>query len=207
MGFDELYIDKGRCLHTSDFDSPRKNLSHLLEGDYTFNTDITGSGTDLIDDLAITTSYGPDEVSYTLTNGSASDGYLDIQARGRGLYNYDAITETVQDAASIAANGYQTLSVNQYYQQDLTAGTAWITAIIAAEKDARTALRSISFYANRTENNMLRFLQCDAGDLIRVILSTLGIDGYYHIQSVAFQVGSGNISYVTWGLVEGNEPE
>jgi len=207
MGFDELYIKKGQCLHTANFTPPQRNLSHTLEGDYLCNTSETGNGTDLSSGLTVSPSYDPSEVTYTLTNESGSAGYIiHLQARGRGLYNYDPITKIVQDADSITANNYQRINIDQYYQQDLEAGTTWITAIVSEEKDARTVLRGISFVANNTAANMLRFLQCDVGDLVRIVLSNPGIDGYYHIQSVGFEVYKKELVKCTWGVVEGNTP-
>jgi len=204
---DMFFIRKGICLHKTDFEIPRREIKATLDGDYLLNTNDDGSGTDLSSGLSINVKYRPDEVVYTLKNNSGSDGYLThLQARGRGLYNYDRITATVEDDASIAANGYQTLNIQQYYQQDLDAGSTWINSIVTADANSRTVLRSISFYANRNETSMLRFLQCDVGDLIRVTIASQNIDGYYHIQNVGFNVTGKDIVLCTWGLVEGNTP-
>jgi len=204
---DMFFIRKGICLHKTDFDIPRREISPTLDGDYLLNTADDGSGTDLSSGLAITATYTPDEVTYTLTNNSGSAGYLiHLQARGRGLYNYDRITATAEDAVSINENGYQSVNIQQYYQQDLDAGEVWINSIVTADANSRTVLQSISFFANRSETNMLRFLQCDVGDLIRVTISAQNIDGYYHIQSAGYRVMSKNIVLCTWGLVEGNTP-
>lgn len=208
FGMDMFFIRKGVCLHRANFDPPRRAISATLDGDYLLNTADDGSGTDLSDNLQIAVEYAADSANYvTLKNNSGSDGYLiHLQARGRGVYLYDPIEETVKDATSIAANGYQTLNISQPYQQTLDAGLTWIDSIVTAEKDAKTTLRSVSFFANSSATNMLRFLQCDVGDLVRVTLTAPGIDGYYHIQNVGYEVRPGNIVYVTWGLIEGNTP-
>jgi hypothetical protein len=204
---DMFFIRKGICLHKTDFDIPRRQVSPTLDGDYLLNTLANGGGTDLSSGLVISATYTPDEVTYTLTNNSGSDGFIThLQARGRGLYNYDRITATAENATSINANGYQSVNVQQYYQQDLDAGTVWINSIVTNEATSRTVLQSISFYANRSEANMLRFLQCDVGDLIRVTIASQNIDGYYHIQNVGFSVTGDNVVRCTWGLVEGNTP-
>lgn len=207
-GVDELYVIKGKALHKSDFTPPEKELSTTLEGDYLLNSEEDGTGTDLSDNLEIGVTYYSSYPEYTsIKNASGTNGHLiRLQARGRGVYSYDSIENSVEDAASIQENGYQSITINQPYQQDLTAGTAWITAIVADNKDAITKLRGISFWANKSETNMLRFLQCDAGDLIRVILDDLGIDGYFYIQNISSDTKSGSVVYVTWGLVPGLEP-
>lgn len=207
FSIDSFFIRKGVCLHKTDFDPPRKEISATLEGDYQLNTADDDSGTDLSSSLSITATYSADKPVYDLYQNSGSDGYITfLQARGRGLYNYDDITENVQDAASIASEGFKNLDIDQYYQQDLTAGLAWITSIVTDNADARTVLRSISFWANKTELNMLRFLQCNIGDLIRVVMSNQNIDRYYHIQNIGYSIQSGLNVYVTFGLVEGNTP-
>jgi hypothetical protein len=207
MGLDDLYIKKGEALHTKDFVPPAKNMSTTLEGDYWLNTEDDQTGTDLSDYLEIDVEYFSNEVNYTrIENTSGSDAYFYVQARGLGVYTYDSIENVVKDSESIEANDYQTININQPYQQDLEAGTTWITAIVSKNKDPITKLRGISFWANKSESNMLRFLQCDIGDLVRVALDDLGIDGYFYIQNVAADVKPGGIVCVAWGLVPGLEP-
>jgi hypothetical protein len=207
FSLDMFFVYKGICLHKTDFDVPRREMTATLDGDYLLNTAEDGSGTDLSSGLVVSVEYDPDQVSYTLTNNSGSNGYLiHLQARGRGLYNYDRITKTVKDDANITANGYQSLNINQYYQQDLTAGTAWITDIVGGINEGITTINAVTFHANRSANNMNRFLQCDVGDLIRVTLENPSGDGYFHIQNVSYDILPGNIVRCTWGLVPGVTP-
>ena len=206
MGLDELFIDKGRCLHSEEFEPPRLNLSHLYAGDYWLNTAIDQSGTDNSASLTVSARYTSSAVYYTVTNNNASAGYFYVQARGRGVYPYNPIDDIAEDQTSQQDYGIQEIRIQQKYQQNLAPGKSWITDIVSDEKLPRTRLKSISFYANKSAANMARALQCDVGYLIKVTLDDPGIDGYYYIQSVQKDVNSKYEMYVTWGLKEGKTP-
>ena len=206
-GMDELYIVKDKALHKKDFTPPARNLSHLLEGDYLLNSSENGTGTDLSSSLTIAVDYYSNYADYTeIKNTSETDGNLiHLQARGRGVYPYDSIETIVKDDTSIINYRSNPVRIDQPYQQTLTPGETWATTIVTDEKDPQTKLLGISFYANKSATNMLRFLQCGNGDLIRVIYDVMGIDGYYYIQNRDVKINSG-LAYVTWGLVKGLEP-
>jgi len=207
MGFDSFFIRKGVCLHKTDFEPPKIQINATSDGDYRMNTLEDGSGTDLSDSLAITAVYSSEAIDYTLTNNSGSDGFITyLRARGLGVYLYDSIEETAEDTTSQAAYRVQPLSVSQKYQQDIAVGKAWMDDIITDEKDPVTRLQSVSFWANYSASNMLYFLQCDVGDLIRVTSSRYGVDDYFYIQNVSFKVVSGGLVYATWGVVPGKTP-
>ena len=207
MAFDGFFIRKGVCLHRADFEPPKRYTNPTSDGDYLMNTTEIGSGSDVSSSLALSAAYESEAVTYTATNNSGGDAYIiHAQARGRGIYSYDKIEYVSEDATSQSAYGVHGITVDQPYQQDLAAGKVWMDAIISAEKDPYTKLKSISFWANTSATNILRFLQCDIGDKIRVTLSDPGIDGYYHIQNVKVRLISGVLAFVTWGVVPGVEP-
>lgn len=207
MGFDALEIYKGECLHTKDFDPPRFSPTATNEGDYLLNRQSDGSGADKSDELRISAKYFSSHPVYDVTNTSEFDSHLiHLQARGLGVYAYDDIDYSAENKNSIKSEGHQTLTIRQPYQQDLEAGKVWVTDIVADDANPKTQLRGISFWANRTATTMLRFLQCDIGDLVRIVLSDPGIDDYFYIQSVAFSIVDGKNVYVTWGVVQGKEP-
>ena len=206
MGLDELYIDKGRCLHTEEFEPPKINVSHLYTGDYWLNTAIDQSGTDNSSDLTVGARYTSNSVYYTVTNNNASAGFFYVQARGRGVYPYNPIDDVKENESSQQDYGVRETRIQQRYQQNLAAGSSWITDIITDEAAPRTRLKSISFNANRDSTRMARYLQCDVGDLIKVDLTDPGISGYYYIQSVTKSVKNLFSNYVTWELKEGKTP-
>jgi hypothetical protein len=170
---------------------------------YEANTLSDGTGTDITDLIVASAIYGTEAPIYTLTNTSALDGWIiTLRARGYGVYAYNPIEGTVEDATSILAYGENTETVDQLYQRDLTAGQAWATAIVAAEKDPRLVLESVTMNANSSRTLMQAFLNCDVGDLIHVEETRTGIDGNFYIQNISYDIQLGGIINFTWGLKE-----
>ena len=201
MGLDSFFIRKGEILHKTDFDPPRRQINATYDGDYLMNSAEDGTGTNLSSSLGITATYDSTSVNYSLTNNSATDAFIiHLQARGRGVYPYDAIEYSAEDVTSINTNDYKEINLNQKYQQNLKAGTAVVTAIVANEKDPRTELRAVSFFANKSAAMLTNFLVRDVGDLVRVVVADVTLDNYYYIQKVDFEIRPGGIIYVTWGL-------
>lgn len=201
MGLDSFFIKKGECLHRTDFDVPRRPFSATLEGDYLMNTAENGTGTDLSSSLAITATYDSTSVNYELTNNSAQDAFIThLQARGRGIYPYDPIEFSVEDATSITTYGHQEINIDQKYQTNLYAGNAVTNSVVTNEKNPRTALESISYYANRSAARMADALTLDVGSLIRVVNLSAGIDNYYYIQNVDMSVKPLGLIYVAYGV-------
>lgn len=202
FGFDAFFIKKGVCMHKKDFEPPKRSMRPVLDGDYLMNSLEDGTGDDLSAALNITASYASEAVTYTLENTSATDAFIIfLQARGRGVYSYNSIENSVEDATSIADFGHKEEKIDMPYQQDLKAGTEIITELVGQEKDPRTELRAISFVANRSVSAMTNFLNRDVGDLINVVHADSGIDNFYRINNVSFDIIAGGkaIRY-KWGL-------
>jgi hypothetical protein len=74
--------------------------------DYRMNTLADGTGTDVTSSLAVTATYGANSVDYSLVSSSGAAAFITkLQARGRGLRDYDPILVTISDATSIANFG------------------------------------------------------------------------------------------------------
>jgi hypothetical protein len=202
FGFDAFAMWKGICKHKTDFEPPKRNPSPTLEGDYLLNTAEDGSGDDISAALTVTATYGSEAVAYDLTNTGAADGYIIHQtARGRGVYAFNSIEKSVEDSTSINNYGYKEEKLDMPYQQDLDAGTAIVTELVGQEKDPRTELRGISFVANRNDDTMSNFLNLDVRDLVNIVHASSGIDNFYRINNISFDISAGGkfIKY-KWGL-------
>ena len=201
MAFDSFFIKKGQCLHKKDFERPLKNIKTTLDGDYLMNTLEDGTGTDLSSSLTITASYGSEAVTYELTNGASRDAFIThLQARGRGVYPYSSIENSVEDTTSYETYNYKEITLDQKYQQNLNAGNVVIADIVTNRKDPKTNLESISFFANKSAENMYRFLNYDVGTLVHPTKADAGIDNFYRISSVKFSLKANGVIYVTYGL-------
>jgi len=144
------------------------------------NAAADGTGVDMSTTLDVSAVYDSTGADYTLLNGGGADGYITyLTARGKGVYQYNPIEISVDDAASQAAYGYLAQQIQQKYQQDLAAGKATATVVIANEAAARTELNSVTICANYSEFNMRFCLNCDVGDLIQVTHVASGINAKY----------------------------
>jgi hypothetical protein len=195
---DEFHWEKGVAKWTADFTPPTEEY---VTSDYLMY--ITATGEDITDELTVSVVYGTEAPIYTLTNTSIYDATISVlRARGMGVYAYNPIEGTVEDSTSILAYGENAETVDQLYQRDLTAGQAWATAIVAAEKDPRLVLESVTMNANTSGTLMQAFLNCDVGDLIHVDETRTGINGDFYIQNVSYDIQPGGIINFTWGLKE-----
>lgn len=210
MAFDSFFIRKGQCLHKTDFERPLRNIEPTLEGDYQLNSLEDDTGLDLSEGLVVTPSYGSEAVTYELTKdftGYSGTGRVPsqtwitkLQARGRGVYAYNSIENNVTDATSAAAWGYREINLDQKYQTDVKFGTEVMTRIVAAEKDPRTRLESISFLANKDTDSMTNFMERDIHDLIHVTDAARGVDNFFFIQKIKFRIQNNETAQVTWYL-------
>jgi hypothetical protein len=199
---DELRIQK-RAVYTEKFNPTTIQFTAPLQGDYLMNTLEDGSGTDITASLVITASYGAEAVVYSLTNNANTAGFITfLQARGLGIYQYNPVEVSFQDASSVALYGYQGDSLDQQYQRDLVAGTREAKKILFAEKMPRTDLKSVTLCANKDETDMQMFLNLDIGDVVVIVETFNGISGSYFIQSVKFDVTPGGNIWFTYGARE-----
>jgi hypothetical protein len=93
--------------------------------DYVMNSAADGSGSNLTANFTVTASYAGDAVFYTITNNGAVDGYITtLQARGRGVYDFQPVYSKATSSSSITAYGRQDLEIDMPYQSDTAVGTA-----------------------------------------------------------------------------------
>lgn len=176
-------------------------VAPVITTDYLMNTKSDGSGSDISASLTIVAAYGTEGVIYTLTNSNADIGYIThLQARGIGVYSYSPIQDIAENAASIKAHGYQTQRIDQRYQQNLLLGSLKADAISYMERSPRVDLSKINLVANRSTNLMYAFLNIDVGDLVHIKEDDAGIDGYYYIQGVSFDMHPGGLITYSWDV-------
>jgi len=162
--------------------------------DYLMNTAKDGSGSNITADLTVTATYGTEGVSYSLLNANADIGYVTfLQARGKGVYQYNPIQDISSNAASITSYGYQPDKLDQRYQQTPELGSLFGDAVTDFERDPRTELRRVSFVANRSQALFLQFLSIDVGHLVHIKVDDAGKDGYFYVQGVDFTIIPGNV--------------
>lgn len=171
--------------------------------DYLFNTLQNGTGSNITANLTVTASYGAEGVTYTLTNGYSAQGYITkLQARGKGIYNYNSISYTAENDASCNEHGVISKNINQPYQVTLAQGTLKAESIVMREKQPRTILDTVYFTANNSNKLMNAFLNIDVGDLVEIKESQTGIDGQYWVNGIEFGIVGGKVVEVRWYVKE-----
>jgi hypothetical protein len=178
---------------------PATMIAPVAVTDYSMFTERDGTGSDITANAAVTASYGVEGVEYQVTNNSAFTGYFQVQARGKGIYQYRTIEGSEESAASYGAYGYQEVTIEQRYQRDIAAGMAEARKIIELEKNPRTVLERVWMNANSSHDAMLMFLTGDVGDLVRIVNNQLEIDSWYWIQQVEYVVKNGGLGFVNYG--------
>lgn len=202
MGIDEFFVHKGKCLHTSNFTPPTIQKSIYLDEDYWGNTAQNRTGTDLTSGITITPTFGTEAVSLLIANASGSNGFVFCQIRGLGVYFNSPDEATASNAASIAAKGYLSVTLEQKYQQSSVTGLAKATTIVSQRATPRTDLLNISFWGNRSHAYMAAALYYDVGDLVQISNTQANVDGYYYIQAVSKKIIGGGNLYCTWTLLQ-----
>lgn len=171
--------------------------------DYLFNTLENGTGSNITTDLGITAVYGASGVKYTLVNNNAAIGYVTfLQARGKGIYNYNSISYKAEDDASCNEHGVVSRNINQPYQVTLAHATTKAESIVMREKQPRTVLDTVYFTANNSNKLMNAFLNIDVGDVVEVKESQTGVDGQYWVNGIEYGLVDGKIVEVRWFVKE-----
>ena len=171
--------------------------------DYLFNTLENGTGSNITADLTVTATYGSESVTYSITNGNAAQGYVTfLQARGKGIYNYNSISYKVEDDASCNEHGVVSRNINQPYQVTLAHATIKAESIVMREKQPRTVLDTVYFTANNSNKLMNAFLNIDVGDVVEVKESQTGVDGQYWVNGIEYGLVDGKIVEVRWFVKE-----
>ncbi len=171
--------------------------------DYQMWSNSNGTGTNLTANLTVTALSGVSDIEYTLKNTGGTSGYVTLlQARGLGIYLYDPVEYVTQDTDSINTFSYAPLTLDMKYQDDPYTAASVADVILEQDKEPRQILNKVNFLANYDDFLMKAFLHADIGDLIRVRETQTGIDGYYHIHGVDFEILQGGVIYFSWIVKE-----
>ena len=176
-------------------------ISPVATTDYLLNSLADGTGTDLTSQLTVTAITWGNSAEVTVVNNGPLDGYrIKCQLRGRGLYDFETMTFTVKDSASIAAYGENSFSLDMKYQTDPDVGADACAYIVNQCKDPRTKISSVTFIANRSTAMMQAALGLEISDRVTVTEEVTGISSDYFINAVGLDLNSSEILRCTWTL-------
>src|SRR5258706_2008134 len=131
--------------------------------DYTMFANSDGTGANLTASLVVTATYGTEAVEYDLQNTGGTDGYVFLQARGKGIYIYDEVAVVVSDTTSINKHGKHSLNFDMKYQNDPAKGEAIAQIILGYEKDPNRTIEDYPMLANVDSDSMMGFLYGEPG--------------------------------------------
>lgn len=177
--------------------------------DYTMNTIDDGSGTDLTSSFTVTASFGGNSAEFTVTNNGTVPGYITkLQARGRGLYDFEAVFTEDRDTDSIDEVGEISAGVDMPYQDDLPLGTLAAQYLVSLYSTPEYNVDSVSVRPNIDATFMTKCLDIDIGSRVGIIDTMSGITtltgtsgqrGYF-VQSEHYDIAPGGIVTIRWGL-------
>lgn len=168
--------------------------------DYKFSS-ISGSGTDLNSNLVITTDLKADLVTLTLTNTSASTGYLWFhQQRGTGIYLYEPVT--VSDTTG-QPDG-ETLDIDMVYQDDPDVGDDILGLVTLWNTSDQSDIEAVTFVAN-TNQTLMNAAFLDLNELVTISETQTGINSSFLINGYSKVLRNGTILEPTWYLVSANQ--
>ena len=175
-------------------------VTPVASTDYKFGIG-PGDGS-LTANLGVSVSYGGNGAIYTLTNNGTVSGFVTLlQARGRGLYDYNALTLSATDSTSKTTYGENVLTYDLAYEPRPTVGQSIITYFLAYYKSPYGSVDGVSFFANNSSALMTAALACEPGSLITLTETVTGIaTGQYFVHSVTLTLIGPNILECQWLL-------
>lgn len=169
--------------------------------DYTMNANSDGSGADLTANFTVQAIYGGSGVEYQITNNGGTLGYVTmLQARGRGLYDYDPVDAVRQDSVAIGRYGENALVMDMAYQSDANVADAVADYIVSTWALPGAVEAELGFYASKSPAYLLYALSLDVGDVINVVETASGVSRTYFINSVSLRWVMAKKLWCTWLL-------
>lgn len=193
---DEVRITKGKNPYTANFTAPTEPFS--VAGSFlSLWTGQNATGTEITTSLTATANYGTEGATFTVTNTNALNGYLSMNIYGYGIYSDSALEDTQEDTDSVNNYGYQNVTLQQAYQQELYSGKIEGARVIELEHEPRTVLNSITMCANSSDFAMMSFLNVDIGDLVHIKNTRHSLDTMAYVEGINYSINGGIIMF-TW---------
>ncbi len=167
--------------------------------DYTMFANANGTGTNLTANLFVTPVYGTEAVEYSIINSGGTDGYVYLQARGKGIYIYDKVWVIKEDETSQLLHGKKSLTYDMPYQNDPAKGDSFAEYVLSQNKDPQLTIKDYPMFANRDTASILGFLYAEPGKRSHFTESMNAIDGNYFIMGYRAKIVAGR--WVIWSPV------
>jgi hypothetical protein len=170
--------------------------------DYLMNAQEDGLGADLTANCAVVAVYGGNQVDYAITNNDAAIGYIiKLQARGRGVYDYDPIDAVSVAQASIDDVGEGIIALDMVYQSDLSIAGP-VADYLVSTWVAEGASEANVEYLPKTLAGLSEAMNIEPGDAIIARESLTGVNNAFWVQHVSAEInGNGpGLTSFQWAL-------
>lgn len=175
--------------------------------DYTMNAAQNGSGSDLTANFSVTAAYGANQVDYTITNNGGTTGYVTkLQARGRGLYDYDPLEAEESNEDSIESIGESAVTLDMPYQGLFTTAEAIAEFLVAtwsshepppnSSRRGSPGVTEASIRVTpRTVPGLTQLMALEPGVAITVREELSVVNDVYFIQGVQIRIDGDSVDF------------
>lgn len=168
--------------------------------DYTMNSAADGSGSNLTANFTVSASTTSRGVSWTITNGGATAGYVTLlQLRGRGVYRSRT---TIVRALSSATYGAREVNLEMPYQSNI-AYVEYYADQYAAQfsRPGQPRAASVTFCASRSDALADAAVTIDQGDRIALSETMTGLASReYIVTGQKWDIRERGVVWMTWYL-------
>jgi len=179
-GYRGAYIDpsgSGRKVSGTEMVTPQSAT------DYAANAQADGGGADKTAQLTVTASYGTEAVEYELVNADTASIFITLlQARGKGIYDYQKFESIREDTDSQAIHGVISLSVNFKYEPDVTVTQSYGDIVLSETTADDVVVKGIPFHANYDSKTMYGFLVLEPGSRFTLVEDHTGVSQDFFVQ-------------------------
>lgn len=183
------------------------DVQTLVSGtDYTANTSSDSIGTDLTASFSIAVTAGSSGARFTVTNGSATDGYLTtLQLLGKRVLDRNSVTVDASDATSITSYGAHVATLDMAYQDNAEIAQGAADYLLAKYKNTLALAQRITV-VGKTTALLTQLLTREISDRIAISETVTGLSAEFFINAIEFTVLPGKQLQATYTLWPAQEP-
>ena len=196
-GYRGAYIDpsgSGRNVSGTEMVTPVSGT------DFIANAQADGGGANKTAQLTVVATYGTEAVEYQLVNSDTASIFITtLQARGKGIFDYEPFESIREDLVSQAKDGVIPLTVNFKYEPKITVTQSYGDIVLAETTSGDVIVESVTFIANRESSTMWGFMFLEPGDRFTMAETQSAIDQDFFLQGYSARVLENGI--VEWTII------
>lgn len=191
--------DNIRCAYTDPTGADRKvsgteMVTPVATTDYVANAQADGGGADLTAFLSVTASYGVEAVEYELENTGATTLFVTkLQARGKGIYDYQPVEYLLENTDSQLIHGVVPLTIDFRYEPDPLIAKGYGELVLSNVGEPIISVEKIRLIANFNSMCMYGFLQLEPGTRFGLKETHSALDLDYFVMGYSAEIIGGRV--------------